>query len=117
MTIDTLPRSVPYLSEELPDGTVVMILRDGVTYHELERAYAKWLRGPARAALYRAFSMPDPEVRPDVYERTYWWERDAPVPISDITGAEAAGRLAPWPHGRTIGEGARQLGANRARLN
>jgi hypothetical protein len=103
MTFDTLPANEPFRLYKLPDGRWLLVVRDGVTFGELDRAYRLYLEGPARDYLHWACWVPDPRVDPEGYRKRAWWDPDEPLIWATIGGLEAADRLIPWDHGADAG--------------
>jgi hypothetical protein len=103
MTFGTLRSNEAFRVFQLPDGRWLIVVRDGVTFGELDRAYLRRLEGPARDYLHWACWVPDPRVDPEGYRKRAWWDPDEPLIWATIGGLEAADRLIPWDHGADAG--------------
>ncbi|WP_017613512.1 hypothetical protein [Nocardiopsis salina] len=76
-----------------PDWHLI-IVRHGVTFGELVRAYHRALPGWARWRLYTSLGVIDPAVDLVGYIRTRWWDDEWPITTDTEFRVAAAGREA-----------------------
>lgn len=100
VTLDTLPPDVAYIPIEIAPGYWLIIVRDGITYGELVRAYVNTLPAWVRKRLFAAVGVPDAILDPDGCQRAIWWHPDWIVTLVSIHILERAvpGLITPWDH-------------------
>lgn len=105
-TTDTLPAGAAYVCRRVRRADhpswYLLVVRDGITYGELSRAYASgrlpvWVR----PRLWRPMGVVDPAVDFDAYHRTRWWNEEWETShtlahlLEDVAGPDL---IEPWPH-------------------
>jgi len=100
VTLDTLPTRRPYYRHELETGWWLIVIRDGIEFGTLIRAYQGRLPAWARRRLYSAFGSVDPFDDPVLAAKLEWWDEEWPVGTSAVSIAEDAypGLITPWAH-------------------
>ena len=102
VTVKPLPGTVDFLHRPVRPGWHLVVVRAGITFGELARAYTRDLPEWARWRLYTSLEVVDPAVDLSEYHSTRWWAEH--WTITRATGAmvSAAGRkaglLVPLPH-------------------
>jgi len=102
VTCDTLPPRRAYYRYDLGGGHWLIVVRHGITYGALARAYARG-RAPAwaRARMWVPLGVVDPADDLAAYHRRRWWGEEwetshtAAQLLEDAAGPDLITR---WPH-------------------
>ncbi|MFC4565517.1 hypothetical protein ACFO4E_26980 [Nocardiopsis mangrovi] len=90
--MDDLPPRRPFVRQKVPGGHLIVIRR-GIEYGDLHRAYTRKLVPTARRALYHAVFTPDPVDDPEGFAAAQWWPDDDELPYSLVQDLIALGRM------------------------
>lgn len=102
ITLDTLSARRAYYRYELDPGWWLIVIRDGIAFDALARAYTRRLPGWARARIYTPLGVTDPAEDLAAYQQGRRWDPAQPVTAQVFTPMEevaaAGGYVIPWPH-------------------